>query len=242
MLPGLMSRWMTPCWNAYSSARMHLKMISTTLLSGSRLVTSECASSVVPAHVLHHQVAVVGLDHRVEDVDDVRVVELAGERGLGEERLVHHALGLRVGMLVEQEHLDRDLAVGERVAREVHAAGRAACRSRAGSGTCRAGLRRPANLTPARRWAVLESRCSSSAFLVGLAEEGVDAELRGLRAVLARRARGDHDDRDRRACADRRARCASGRSRPCAASRCRPASRRAARPSSAPARPRRPWR
>src|SRR5438034_1491487 len=25
MLPGLMSRWITPCWNAYSSARMHLK-------------------------------------------------------------------------------------------------------------------------------------------------------------------------------------------------------------------------
>src|SRR5260221_421134 len=48
MFPGLMSRWITPCWNAYSSARMHLKMISMTLLRGSRLVTSECASSVVP--------------------------------------------------------------------------------------------------------------------------------------------------------------------------------------------------
>ena len=49
MLPGLMSRWMTPCWNAYSSARMHLKMISTTLLSGSSELTPECASRVVPA-------------------------------------------------------------------------------------------------------------------------------------------------------------------------------------------------
>jgi hypothetical protein len=48
MLPGLMSRWITPCWKAYSSARMHLKMISTTLLSGSRVDTSECASSVAP--------------------------------------------------------------------------------------------------------------------------------------------------------------------------------------------------
>ena len=48
MLPGLMSRWITPCWNAYSSARMHLKMISTTLLSGSSVLTSACASSVLP--------------------------------------------------------------------------------------------------------------------------------------------------------------------------------------------------
>jgi len=31
MFPGLMSRWMMPCWKAYSSARMDLKMISTTL-------------------------------------------------------------------------------------------------------------------------------------------------------------------------------------------------------------------
>src|SRR3990170_2660588 len=98
MLPGLMSRWMTPCWNAYSSARMHLKMISTTLSSG----------------------------RGVEDVDDVRVIELAGERRFGQKRLVHHALGLRIGVLVEQEHLDRHLAVGERVARQVHMAGGAA--------------------------------------------------------------------------------------------------------------------
>ncbi len=48
MFPGLMSRWMTPCWNAYSRARMHLKMISTTLPSGRRFETSECASRVVP--------------------------------------------------------------------------------------------------------------------------------------------------------------------------------------------------
>ena len=41
-------------------------------------------------------------------------------------RLVLDALGPRVGVRVEQEHLDRNLAVGERVAREVDAAGRAA--------------------------------------------------------------------------------------------------------------------
>jgi hypothetical protein len=47
--PGLMSRWMMPCWKAYSSARMHLKMISTTLCRGSSVLTVACASSVVPA-------------------------------------------------------------------------------------------------------------------------------------------------------------------------------------------------
>src|SRR3989441_2040827 len=77
-------------------------------------------------HVLHHQVAVVGLDHRVEDVDDVRVVQLAGKRRLGDEGLVQHALAVRVGMRVEQEHLDRHLAVGEGIARQIDAAGGAA--------------------------------------------------------------------------------------------------------------------
>jgi len=52
---------------------MHLKMISTTLPTGRRLLTLECASSVVRP-VLHHQVAALGLDDRVVDVDDVRVV------------------------------------------------------------------------------------------------------------------------------------------------------------------------
>ena len=77
-------------------------------------------------HVLHHQVAVVGLDHRVEDVDDVRVVQLAGKRRLGDERLVQHALAVRVGVGVEQEHLDRHLAVGEGIPRQIDAAGGAA--------------------------------------------------------------------------------------------------------------------
>ena len=48
MFPGLMSRWMMPCWKAYSSARTDLKMISTTLFSGSSVETAACASSVVP--------------------------------------------------------------------------------------------------------------------------------------------------------------------------------------------------
>ncbi len=76
--------------------------------------------------VLHHEVAAVRLDHRVVDVDDMRVVQLPGERRLGDERLVHHALFLRIGVLVELEHLDRHVAIGEGIAREVHLAGGAA--------------------------------------------------------------------------------------------------------------------
>ncbi len=68
----------------------------------------------------------VGLGDGIVDVDDVRVVQLAGERGLGEERLVHHALGMRIGLGVEQKHLDGDVALGERVARQINAAGRSA--------------------------------------------------------------------------------------------------------------------
>src|SRR2546428_12981480 len=40
--------------------------------------------------------------------------------------LVQHALAVRVGMGVEQEHLDRHLAVGEGIARQIDAAGGAA--------------------------------------------------------------------------------------------------------------------
>ena len=122
MFPGLMSRWMMPFWKAYSSARMHLKMISTTLASGSRLPGLEVLFQRLAGDVLHHQVAAVGLDHRVVDIDDVRVAELAGERGFGDERLVHDALGIGIGPLLELQHLDGDVSLREGVAREVHAA------------------------------------------------------------------------------------------------------------------------
>src|SRR5882762_1131229 len=56
----------------------------------------------------------------------VAEASLAGKRRLGDERLVQHALGVRVGMGVEQEHLDRHLAVGEWIARQIDAAGGAA--------------------------------------------------------------------------------------------------------------------
>ena len=75
-------------------------------------------------HVFHDEIAAAGLDHGVEDLDDVRVGELAGKRRFGDERLVLHALLLAVGVLVEQKHLDGDIALGERVAREIDLARR----------------------------------------------------------------------------------------------------------------------
>ena len=104
---------------------MHLKMISTTLRIGSSFPGGVRVERLA-VHVLHHQVAAVGLDHRVVDVDDVRVVQLAGERGLGHERLVDHALAFGIRARGELQHLDRHVALGERVAREEHAAGGAA--------------------------------------------------------------------------------------------------------------------
>src|SRR3954463_9948208 len=53
----------------------------------------------------------------------MRVVELAGERRLGDERLVLHALLLRFGVRVEGEYLDGHVALRERVAAEVDLAG-----------------------------------------------------------------------------------------------------------------------
>jgi hypothetical protein len=72
--------------------------------------------------VLHHDVAVLALDHGVVDLDDVRVVELAGEARLVEEHaLVERAvLGALERLGVDQ--LERDLALGERVVAQVHLA------------------------------------------------------------------------------------------------------------------------
>src|SRR2546430_17668656 len=82
-------------------------------------------STLFPYTTLFRSIAVVGLDHRVVDVDDVRMIELPGKRPFRQERLVRHALGHRIGVLFEEEHLDGDVALGEWIAREIDAAGRA---------------------------------------------------------------------------------------------------------------------
>src|SRR2546430_10191579 len=45
-------------------------------------------STLFPYTTLFRSIAVVGLDHRVVDVDDVRMIELPGKRRFRQERLV----------------------------------------------------------------------------------------------------------------------------------------------------------
>ena len=77
---------------------------------------------------LHHEVAqrIAGahvLEARVENADDVRMAQLAGERRLvlEEAQLAPCILGIGGELL---QHLDRDLALAERIDREIDRAGR----------------------------------------------------------------------------------------------------------------------
>jgi len=80
-------------------------------------------SRVAALDVLHHDVAVLVLDHRVEDLHDVRVVQLAGERGLVQEHaLVHRRVLVALERLGERD-LDGDLAFGERIVGEIDLGG-----------------------------------------------------------------------------------------------------------------------
>ena len=74
--------------------------------------------------VFHDDVADVLGDHRVVDLDDVRVVELADQRGLVEEQVAVQLALFRVAQDAGDGHLDRHVALRERVAGEVDGAGR----------------------------------------------------------------------------------------------------------------------
>jgi hypothetical protein len=63
--------------------------------------------------------------HRVVDLADVRVLQLAGERGLGDEELAVELAALRVVEQVRRYQLDRDVPLGEGVVAEVDLGGRA---------------------------------------------------------------------------------------------------------------------
>src|SRR5262245_19762357 len=65
--------------------------------------------------VLHHDVARVLADAGVEDLRDVRMLQLSGERGLGEEELPENASPHRVAQRLRKDALHRDLATAERV-------------------------------------------------------------------------------------------------------------------------------
>jgi hypothetical protein len=63
--------------------------------------------------------------HGVEDLADVRVLQLAGERGLGDEELAVELAALRVVEELGRDDLDGDVALGEGVVAEVDLGGRA---------------------------------------------------------------------------------------------------------------------
>ena len=87
--------------------------------------------------VLHHDVVQRLVGDRVVDLADVRVLQLAGERGLGDEQLAVELAALRVVEQRRGDQLDRDVALGERVVAEVDLGGRARSRGGARPGTCR---------------------------------------------------------------------------------------------------------
>jgi hypothetical protein len=74
-------------------------------------------------HVLHHQVAGIGLFHRVEQLHHVRVVELAHQGGLGGEEAVGKARLHLGGMGAGLHPLDRHRPVVEAVVRQEDLAG-----------------------------------------------------------------------------------------------------------------------
>jgi hypothetical protein len=80
----------------------------------------------LPVHVLHHDVGQVLIADRVVDREDVRVEQLADQRRFVQEHLAEAAPQVGVPRRLVVHHLDRDLAVGERVASQVDHAGRAA--------------------------------------------------------------------------------------------------------------------
>ena len=83
---------------------------------GSRLSTRGVALQRAAVDVFHDDVAAVVFGHGVVDGDDVRVRQLAGQRRLGDEQLAVALAVLVVAQHFRIDHLDRDLAVGKRVA------------------------------------------------------------------------------------------------------------------------------
>jgi hypothetical protein len=96
-----------------------LKIASTAWRTGSRFVSEQNFLSDPPWDVLHHDVLLVLLDHRVVHADDVGVVELAGEGRLVEEELLEALRLLLAHVRVLLGELDGHLAVVERVLGEI---------------------------------------------------------------------------------------------------------------------------
>ena len=75
--------------------------------------------------VFHDDVAALVVGHRVVDGADMRMRQLAGERGLGQEKLAKPLAVLFVAEDVPLDDLDRDLAIGKRIHAQIDGTGRA---------------------------------------------------------------------------------------------------------------------
>src|SRR3970040_1019661 len=115
-LSGLMSRWTTPCACASASASASSTRILTASPTGS---SCSRASRALPQrltlHVRHHIVEQAAGLSRVEQRQDVRMLELGGDLDLTQEP---RAADRRAEILLQ--HLDRDLTVVLEVLGEVH--------------------------------------------------------------------------------------------------------------------------
>lgn len=74
--------------------------------------------------VLHHDVAVLRLAHRVVNFDDVRVLQPTGERRFGKESLAQQLSLLLRRPVLEEKDLDRHVPVREGIAAQEDLAGR----------------------------------------------------------------------------------------------------------------------
>jgi hypothetical protein len=114
---GLRSRWITPCswawWTPSAVSR------STGDLLAERIDLSFHHSSIEHAlDQLHRDVAVAVEDARFVDADDVRMGRQLGRQlGLAEEALLVDAARVGIGLVLEDEHLERHAPVERRVER-----------------------------------------------------------------------------------------------------------------------------
>ena len=115
MFSGLMSRWTTPCWWAYSRRRAASRAMRTASSIGSWFSRFEPGPErLAPTNGMVNQSwpAVVA---RVEDGEDVRVLEPTADPDLAPK-----ALGAEGRRELGVQHLERDRAVVPEVLREVH--------------------------------------------------------------------------------------------------------------------------
>jgi hypothetical protein len=90
-----------------------------------QLAGGDVPGQIAAHHQLHRDVTGILADHRVEDRDDMRVAQLAGERGLVQELRAVDGAELGIAEHLGLDGLERHFLAGEGVLREVDGAGRA---------------------------------------------------------------------------------------------------------------------